>query len=126
MERDRQAPQAGLYVARKSCQAMREIIIVRSGSDLECLSRVRALVQKARVALDDEQSSALLAAVLAYAEDLYSPAGLEKWTRPRMSASNYLRLQILAKLAAFHNRISELETERLRPAQQILSRNAPL
>lgn len=101
-----------LYIARKSLQSLRDLIILRPGQDAECLERVRRLVAQASAALDDGGCKELLEAVLRYAEDLYSPGGQAKWERPRMSGASYLRLQILSKLLMFQNRLTELETSR--------------
>jgi hypothetical protein len=101
-----------LYIARKTLQALRDLIILRPGQDSECLARLRRLVSQAEAAVEDAQCKELLQAVLSYGDDLYSPSGPAKWERPRMSGANYLRLQILAKLLVFNNRISELETTR--------------
>ena len=101
-----------LYIARKSLQALRDVIILRPGHDTECLERVHRLVGQVNAALNDAPCKELLEAVLRYADDLYSPAGHAKWDRPRMSGANYLRLQILSKLSGFQNRLTELETSR--------------
>ena len=103
---------ADLYIARKSVHALRDLIILHADRDVEPLHRLRRLVSQASAAIGDPQANELLNSVLRYAEDLYSPDGPAKWERPRMSGVNYLKLQILSKLAAFQNRLSELETMR--------------
>src|SRR5688500_11811136 len=101
-----------LYIARKTLQALRDVIILRPGQDAECLERLHRLVAQADALIEDAQCKELLQTVLRYGNDLYSPTGLAKWERPRMSGASYLRLQMLAKLLVFDNRIAELETAR--------------
>ena len=101
-----------LYIARKTLQALRDVIILRPGQDAECLERLHRLVAQADALIEDAQCKELLQTVLRYGNDLYSPAGPAKWERPRMSGASYLRLQMLAKLLVFNNRIAELETAR--------------
>lgn len=89
---------ADLYIAHKSVQALRDLIILRAGQDAECLQRLRCLAGQADAALEDPQCKELLGTLLRYADDLYSPNGTANWERPRMSGENYLRLQMLSKL----------------------------
>jgi CheY-like chemotaxis protein len=112
MERDGKAGYAGVYIARKCCQALRQIVILRAEGEQHALVSVRKLVDEANAALgEDAQAAGFLAAVLSYAGDLFSTAGSAKWARPRMAGSSYLKLQILAKLSLFYHRLSELEAE---------------
>lgn len=117
MGHDRPTRYAGVYVAKKCCQALRQLVILRSRRDPEALLRVHELVSEAKAALpEDEQTAVLLTAVLSYAQDLFSTTGLVKRAGLRMSESNYLKLQILAKLSLLYHRLSELEKEYLQAA----------
>ena len=114
---DEETLHADLFIARKSCQQMRGSVLLARTFDDQWLLQVRKAAATASAALKDEECRVLLASVLAYAEELCSPEGTDKWARPRgMTGASYLKLQIICKLSAFQNRLSGIEGARLAQA----------
>ncbi len=110
---DEETLHADLFIARKSCQQMRGSVLLARNFDDQWLLRVRKAAATASAALKDEECRALLASALAYAEELCSPGGTEKWTRPQgMTGASYLKLQIICKLSAFQKRLADIEWAR--------------
>ena len=104
---------ADLFIARKSCQQMRGALLLSRNFDDQWLAQLRKCAATASGVLNDDDCRAFLVSVLAYAEDLCSPEGTDKWARPRgMTGTNYLKLQIICKLTAFQQRLSDIERMR--------------
>ena len=71
-----------------------------------------AIAGWAAAAVDDIDCKSLLSAVDDYGADLFSESGHLKWSRTQMSGTDFLRLQILRELDAFHARLFQLEVTR--------------
>jgi hypothetical protein len=93
---------------------MRALIIHHPGGrkDDETLSKLGEMSRKAAAAVDDVDCKALLSAVDGYGADLFSKSGHLKWMSTQVSGTDFLRLQILRELDAFHARLSQLEATR--------------
>jgi hypothetical protein len=100
--------------ARKHYLALRDLIVHRRGGwrDEEALAKLWDMSRKAAAAVDDIDCKSLLSAVDDYGADLFSESGHLKWSRTQMSGTDFLRLQILRELDAFHARLFQLEVAR--------------
>jgi hypothetical protein len=103
-----------IEAARRHYLAMRALISHHPGGreDDETLSKLQEISQKAAAAIDDVECKALLWLVDGYGADLFSDSGHRKWVRTRVSGADFLRLQILKELDAFHARLFQLEVAR--------------
>jgi hypothetical protein len=99
---------------------MRALIIRHPGGhvDDETLSKLREMSQKAAAAVDDVDCKSLLWVVDGYGAELFSKSGHLKWARTHVSGPDFLRLQILRELDAFHARLSQLEATRNAAAER--------
>jgi hypothetical protein len=104
---------------------MRALIIHHLGGheDGETLSKLREMSRKAAAAIDDVDRKSLLRLVDGYGADLFSKSGHLKWARTHVSGADFLRLQILRELDAFHARLLQLEATRNAAAR--LAANLP-
>jgi hypothetical protein len=100
--------------ARKHYLALRDLIVHRRGGwrDEEALAKLWDMSRKAAAAVDDIDCKSLLSAIDDYGADLFSESGHLKWSRTQMSGTDFLRLQILRELDAFHARLFQLEVAR--------------
>jgi len=111
---------ADFYIARKQCQAARDLVIMCKGGwqDQETLKRLQEIIEAAAAAVDDRDCRALIAAIADYAFDLFSETAHQKWARGSTSGTDFLRLQILHELDAFKRRLSEIEKLRTSVASE--------
>ncbi|HXM81225.1 MAG TPA: hypothetical protein VN929_04790 [Burkholderiales bacterium] len=105
-------PTPDFGAARKHYQVMREVIIHHPGGWPDDPS-IRQMQQSCRAALravEDRECAAYIEAIEGYAADLFSEVDHRRWTRKQMTGADFLRLQILRELEAFHARLLTLET----------------
>jgi hypothetical protein len=116
-----------IEAARRHYLAMRALISHHAGGrrDDETLSKLQESSRKAAAAIDDAECKALLWLVDGYGADLFSDSGHLKWARTRVSGADFLRLQILKELDAFHARLYQLEVTGNAAATSVRTRLAP-
>lgn len=113
-------PYTDLENARKHYQEIRELIIHHPGAwpDEKSLRELRDMCRAAAAAVDDAECKERLSAIEDYGADLFSVSGHQKWARKQMSGADFLRLQMLRDLDAFHARLFILEATRNALARQ--------
>jgi hypothetical protein len=114
-----------LEAARKYYSAMRDLIIRHRGGSRneQTLGKLRELSRKAAAAIDDRNGKSLLLAVDGHGADLFSESGHLKWAQMQISGADFLRLQILRELDAFHARLLQLQFEATRHEAARLAAN---
>jgi hypothetical protein len=105
-------PTPDFAAARKHYQVMREVIIHHPGGwrDDPSIRRMQQSCMAARRAVEDRECSQYIEAIEVYAADLFSELDHRRWARKQMTGADFLRLQILQELEAFHSRLLTLET----------------
>lgn len=113
-------PYVDLEIGRRSYQAMRELVIHRTGGfrDEPSWRKLQDLCRTAFAAVDDLECKEHVGAVEDFGADLYSDAGHQKWARKQMSGADFVRLQVLKELDAFYTRVFALEAMRNYVASQ--------
>jgi hypothetical protein len=103
-----------LEKARESHAALREIFIHHPGgwADKDALHRVEKLAWQAMTLLKDAECQEKMGIVEHYAAALYSEAEHHKWRMASLPGADFLRLQILRALVAFHSRLFAIEAAR--------------
>jgi hypothetical protein len=109
-----------LEAARAQYEAIRALIIHHAGGwhDEVVLRKLDFACAMAAVAVPDRQCKVHVGAIEDYCRQLYSPTAHLRWARARTSGADYLRLQILRELDAFHARLGEIEALRDGGAQR--------
>ena len=104
---------------------MRDLIIHHRGGSRneQALRKLWGLSRKAAAAIDDSDCKRLLSAVDGYGANLFSESGHLKWAQAQISGADFLRLQILRELDAFHARLLQLQFEATRNEAARLSAN---
>ena len=105
---------ADLEKARECHGALREIFIHHPGGwpDRDALQRVEKLAWQAMTLLKDAECQEKMGIVEHYAAALYSEAEHHKWRMASLPGADFLRLQILRALVAFHSRLFAIEAAR--------------
>ena len=105
---------ADLEKARDCHGALREIFIHHPGgwADKEALYRVEKLAWQAMTLVKDTECQEKLGIIEHYAAALYSEAEHHKWRMSSLPGADFLRLQILRALVAFHSRLYAIEAAR--------------
>jgi hypothetical protein len=100
--------------ARECHGALREIFIHHPGGwpDRDALQRVEKLAWQAMTLVKDAECQEKMGIVEHYAAALYSEAEHHKWRMSSLPGADFLRLQILRALVAFHSRLFALEAAR--------------
>jgi len=100
--------------ARECHGALREIFIHHVGgwADKDALHRVEKLAWQAMTLVKDAECQEKMSIVEHYAAALYSEAEHHKWRMASLPGADFLRLQILRALVAFHGRILSIEAAR--------------
>jgi hypothetical protein len=100
--------------ARECHGALREIFIHHPGGwpDRDALQRVEKLAWQAMTLIKDPECQEKMGIVEHYAAALYSEAEHHKWRMSSLPGADFLRLQILRALVAFHSRLFALEAAR--------------
>ena len=103
-----------LEKARECHGALREIFIHHPGgwADKDALHRVEKLAWQAMTAVKDAECQEKMGIVEHYAAALYSEAEHHKWRMASLPGADFLRLEILRALVAFHSRLFAIETAR--------------
>jgi hypothetical protein len=103
--------QLNLEEARRAYYALRELVIHNHGgwADHETLGRLRRLMNAALAAVDDIECQQRIDTVADHAAEVFSEDGHKKWDRNYMTGVDFLRLQMLRELDAFHSRLFALE-----------------
>jgi hypothetical protein len=103
-----------LEQARECHGALREIFIHHPGgwADKEALHKVEKLAWQAMTLVKDADCQEKMGIVEHYAAALYSEAEHHKWRMTSLPGADFLRLQILRALVAFHGRLFALEAAR--------------
>jgi hypothetical protein len=103
-----------LEKARECHGALREIFIHHPGGwpDRDALQRVEKLAWQAMTLVKDAECQEKMGIVEHYAAALYSEAEHHKWRMSSLPGADFLRLQILRALVAFHSRLFALEAAR--------------
>ena len=107
-------PDADLYIARKHCQAMRDLIVHHTGgwADAESLNKFQHVTAAAASAVEDPECKHLASAIIELAGDLFSAIGHAKWAQGQTSGADVLRLRILREITAFQGRLAYIEAVR--------------
>src|SRR5919108_788538 len=105
---------ADLEKARECHAALREIFIHHPGgwADKEALFKVEKLVGQAMTLMKDTDCREKMGIVEHYAAALYSQAEHHRWRMGSRPGADFLRLQILRALVAFHSRLYAIEAAR--------------
>jgi len=100
--------------ARECHGALREIFIHHPGgwADKEALYRVEKLAWQAMTVVKDAECQEKMGIVEHYAAALYSEAEHHRWRMTSLPGADFLRLQILRALVAFHGRLLAIEAAR--------------
>ena len=100
--------------ARECHGALREIFIHHPGgwADKEALYRVEKLARRAMTVVKDAECQEKMGIVEHYAAALYSEAEHHRWRMTSLPGADFLRLQILRALVAFHGRLFAIEAAR--------------
>jgi len=103
-----------LEKARECHGALREIFIHHPGgwADRDALHRVEKLAWQAMTAIKDAECQEKMGIVEHYAAALYSESEHHKWRMASLPGADFLRLQILRALVAFHSRLFAIEAAR--------------
>lgn len=112
-------PNTDLFIAAKHCQAMRDVIVMRTGGreDDASLMSIRRLARAAAAAVDDADCRDLGETIIHFATHLFSERGHEEFANGKTSGADVLRLRILREIQAFRDRLSYLEAMRGSAAQ---------
>ena len=112
-------PHVDLYLARKHCQAMRELIVHHTGgwADAESLGKFQRMAAMAAAAVDDLECKHLASALVELATDLFSALDHTKWAQGQTSGADVLRLRILREITAYQGRLAYVEAMRTGAAQ---------
>ena len=107
-------PYTDLEKARESHAALREIFIHHPGGwpDKDALHKVEKLVWQAMMLVKDAECQEKMGIVEHYAAALYSEAEHHKWRMASLPGADFLGLQILRALVAFHSRLFAIEAAR--------------
>ena len=105
---------ADLEKARECHSALREIFIHHPGgwADREALFKVEKLAWQAMTLMKDAECQEKMGIVEHYAAALYSEDEHHKWRMTSLPGADFLRLQILRALVAFHGRLLAIEAAR--------------
>ena len=105
---------ADIEKARECHAVLREIFIHHPGGwpDKEALYRVEKLAWQAMTSVKDAECQEKMGVVEHYAAALYSEAEHHKWRMSSLPGADFLRLQILRALVAFHSRLYAMEAAR--------------
>jgi hypothetical protein len=105
---------ADLEKARECHGALREIFIHHPGgwADKDALFRVEKLAWQAMTVIKDAECQEKMGIVEHYAAALFSEAEHHKWRMSSLPGADFLRLQILRALVAFHSRLFAIEAAR--------------
>ena len=105
---------ADLEKARECHAALREIFIHHPGgwADKDALYKVEKLAWQAMTLVNDAECQEKMGIVEHYAGALYSEAEHHKWRMTTLPGADFLRLQILRALVAFHSRLFAIEAAR--------------
>jgi hypothetical protein len=100
-----------LEKARQCHAALREIFIHHPGgwADKNALHRVEKLAWQAMTLIKDPECQEKMGIVEHYATALYSDEEHHRWRMTSLPGADFLRLQILRALVAFHSRLFALE-----------------
>ena len=103
-----------LEKARECHAALREIFIHHPGGwpDKEALHKVEQRAWQAMTLVKDTECQEKMGIVEHYAAALYSEAEHHKWRMSSLPGADFLRLQILRALVAFHSRLFAIEAAR--------------
>ena len=103
-----------LEKARECHGTLREIFIHHPGgwADKDALFRVEKLAWQAMTLMKDAECQEKMGIVEHYAAALYSEAEHHKWRMSSLSGADFLRLQILRALVAFHGRLQAIAAAR--------------
>ena len=103
-----------LEKARECHAALREIFIHHPGgwADRDALFKVEKLAWQAMTQVKDTECQEKMGIVEHYAAALYSEAEHHKWRMASLPGADFLRLQILRALVAFHGRLLTIEAAR--------------
>jgi hypothetical protein len=103
-----------LEKARACHAALREIFIHHPGgwADKDALQQVDKFAWQAMTLVKDAECQEKMGIVEHYAAALYSEAEHHKWRMSSLPGADFLRLQILRALVAFHSRLFALEAAR--------------
>lgn len=103
-----------LEKARECHAALREIFIHHPGGwpDKEALHKVEQLAWQAMTLVKDTECQEKMGIVEHYAAALYSESEHHKWRMSSLPGADFLRLQILRALVAFHSRLFAIEAAR--------------
>lgn len=103
-----------LEKARECHAGLREIFIHHPGGwpDKEALHKVEKLAWQAMTVVKDAECQEKMGVVEHYAAALYSEAEHHQWRIASLPGADFLRLQILRALVAFHSRLFAIEAAR--------------
>ena len=103
-----------LEKARECHAALRDIFIHHPGgwADKEALFQAEKLAWRAMTAVNDAEAQEKMGIVEHYAAALYSEDEHHKWRISSLPGADFLRLQILRALVAFHGRLLAIEAAR--------------
>ena len=103
-----------LEKARECHGVLRDIFIHHPGgwADKEALFQVEKLAWRAMTAVKDAEAQEKMGIVEHYAAALYSEDEHHKWHISSLPGADFLRLQILRALVAFHGRLLAIEAAR--------------
>ena len=103
-----------LEKARECHSALREIFIHHPGgwADRDALFKVDKLAWQAMTLVKDAECQEKMGIVEHYAAALYSESEHHKWRMASLPGADFLRLQILRALVAFHGRLLTIEAAR--------------
>jgi hypothetical protein len=103
-----------LEKAREYHAVLREVFIHHPGgwADKEALRKVEKLAWQAMTVVKDAECQEKMGMVEQYAASLYSESEHHKWRMGSLPGSDFLRLQILRALVAFHSRLFAIEGAR--------------
>src|SRR5918994_3682814 len=103
-----------LEKARECHAALREILIHHPGgwADKDALHRIEKLAWQGMTLMKDAECQEKMGIVEHYAASLYSESEHHKWRMSSLPGADFLRLQILRALVAFHSRLFAIEAAR--------------
>ena len=105
---------ADLEQARQCHAALREIFIHHPGgwADKDALHRVEEVAWQAMRLIPDAECQEKMGIVEHHAAALYSDEEHHRWRTTSLPGADFLRLQILRALVAFHSRLFAIEAAR--------------
>lgn len=100
--------------ARECHAALLEIFIHHPGgwADKEALQKIDKLARQAMMFVKDAECRETVGIVERYAAALYSEADHHRWRTTSLPGADFLRLQILRALVAFHSRVFAIDAAR--------------